>query len=250
MGIIVAIGGGEIGGFFNGKNQPVETTFIDKTILSFVKHLRPRVLFIPTASFDSKGYSERFINHYAGLGADCDILNLSDEKLTLRDIKRKIKWSEIIYVGGGNTLRMLQVWRKKSFDKLLISAFEDEKVFCGISAGAICWFKYGHSDSRRTSSNQGYIKVKGLNLVNALAVPHYTNELERKLSLKNMMKNSSNVAIALDNCSAIIIKNNSCKIISSKSSSFAYRVYWKKKKFYEEKIKKNITYSLEELFCK
>ena len=95
------------------------------------------------------------------------------------------------------------------------------------------------SDSKRfTNPNADLIKVSGLGLINALHSPHYDFEKQRKPDLKKMMQKTSGVAIAIDNCCAIEIIDDKYRIISSKPSANAYKVYWKENKYYEEVIKK------------
>ena len=112
-------------------------------------------------------------------------------------------------------------------------------VLSGLSAGSICWFKYGNSDSRKfTSASKKLIKVSGLGFINALHCPHYDVEPHRKKDLKRMMKNSSLVSIAIENDCAIQIEDGKYRIIASNRKAKAYKVYWKGGKFFEEEIKK------------
>lgn len=244
---IVAIGGGEIGrpGF------PVETTAIDKEIIKLSGRKNPRLLFIPTASSDSEGYRKTVEAHFGRLGCKIDALNLLKDKLSKKEIEKKILGSDIIYVGGGNTLKMMKIWRKSGIDKILLKAHKKGVVMSGLSAGSICWFKYGNSDSRKFSNPEaGLIKVRGLGLIEALHCPHYNVEKFRKSDLKEMMKKTSGVAIALDNCCAIEIVDDSYRIISSKKGANGYKVYWKAGKYHEEMIKKGGHKPLKELLSK
>lgn len=233
---IVAIGGGEIGrpGF------PVETTKIDKEIIRLTGKSKPKLLFIPTASSDSEGYAKVVEMHFGtNLGCKVDTLFLLKQKLSRNEIENKILNTDAIYVGGGNTLKMMNVWRKYGVDKILVKAGEKGVVLSGVSAGAICWFRSGSSDSRRfTDPKADLIKVNGINLVPALFCPHYDLEKDRKPDLKHLMEKTSGVAIALDNCCAIEIIDDMYRIISSKKTANAYRVYWNKGKFYEEAIER------------
>lgn len=246
---IVAIGGGEIGrpGF------PVETAKIDKEIIRLTGKKNPRMLFLPTASSDSELYYD-VVQKYFGkkLGCKVNVLNLIREKLSQKEIKEKILCSDIIYVGGGNTLKMMKIWKKMGVDKILKLAHEKGIVLSGLSAGSICWFKYGSSDSRREKNPKAdLIKVSGLGLINAVHCPHYHFEKDRIPDLKKMMKKTYGVAIALDNCSAIEVIDEKYRIITSKSSANAYKVYWKNNKYHEEKIKEEKKLkSLEELLKK
>jgi len=233
---IVAIGGGEIGrpGF------PIETIKIDKEIIKLTGKKNSKLLFIPTASSDSESYYE-IVKNYFGKKLDCrtDVLYLIKEKLSKKEIREKILKSDIVYVGGGDTLKMMKIWRKNGVDKALKEAYQKGIILSGLSAGSICWFKWGNSDSRRFANPKAdLIKVSGLGLINALHCPHYDLEKNRRVDLKKMMKKISGVAIAIDNCCAIEVIDNKYRIISSKPSANAYKVYWKDNKYYEEVIKK------------
>jgi len=246
---IVAIGGGEIG----RPGYPVETTRIDKEIIALSGKKKPKVLFIPTASGDSEGYTEVFNKHFGKrLGCKTDVLYLIKEKPTKKQIRDKILNSDIVYVGGGNTAKMIKVWRKTGADKILQEADRKGIVLSGLSAGSICCFKYGLSDSRRFKNPKAkLIKVSGLNLISALHCPHYDFEPHRKEDLKQMMKSTSGVAIAIDNCCAIEIVDDQYRIISSKREAKAYKVYWKRGKFYQEGIQQYKEYkSLSDLLIK
>lgn len=246
---IIAIGGGEIG----RPGHPIETSEIDKEIIRRTDKQKPNLLFIPTASSDSEGYVQVITDYFGKkLGCEIDVLYLIKEKPTKIDIERKVFRADIIYVGGGNTLKMMKVWRACSLDKILLEAHKKGIILSGVSAGAVCWFKYANSDSRKSINPEAdYIKVKGLNLINALYCPHYNFEKERKAGLKIMMKKTAGIALAFDNCTAIEIIADKYRILSSKNTANAYKVYWKKGKFYEQKIEKTEEFSLlEELLKK
>lgn len=232
---IVAIGGGEIG----RPGYPIETTQIDKEIIRLTGKKNPKFLFIPTASSDSESYYET-VKKYFGNKLSCkiDVLYLIKEKLSKKEIEKKVFSSDIIYVGGGNTLKMIKVWKKNGLDKILKQAHQKGIVLSGLSAGAICWFRWGNSDSRRfTNPKADAIKVSGLGLINALFCPHYHKE-KRMNDLKKMMKKTSGIAIAVDNCCAIEVIDDRYRIISSKPKANAHKVYWKGNRYHEEVIKK------------
>ena len=237
---LIAIGGGEIG----RPGYPVETTKIDKEIIKLTNKLNPKLLFIPTASSDSELYFDTIKKHFGKrLNCKVDVLYLLKEKPTLKQIKAKILTSDIIYVGGGNTTLMLKTWKKTGADKVLLQAYIKGIIISGLSAGSICWFRYGISDSKKfTNSKASLCKISGLNIINALNCPHYNIEKDRKPQLKAMMKKEKGIALALDNCSAIEVINNTYRIITSKSTANAYKVYWKDNKFYEEVIEKTKTF--------
>ncbi len=230
---IIALGGGEI--------RSAETNIIDKEIIHLSGKAKPRLLFIPTASSDSEGYIDTIQNYFGKkLGCEIDTLLLLQKKITIKEIERKILNADIIYVGGGNSLKMMNTWRKNGINNIIKKAVKKGVVLSGVSAGAICWFKYGSSDSKRFYNPKAdLIRVSGLGLINALLCPHYDVEKDRKPDLKKLMKKTTGIAIALDNCCAIEIIDDSYRIISSKNSANAYKVYWKNCVYVEQVIKKD-----------
>lgn len=226
---IIAIGGGDI-----RKN---ETLKIDQEIIRISAKTQPKILFIPSASLDSTTYITAIQDYFAKLGCVIDTLCLISQSPSFEEIKTKISEADIIYVGGGNTLRMMNLWRKLNVDQLLQQAMTNGKVLCGISAGSICWFDAGNSDSRKFKNPEAdYIKVTGLGFINALHCPHYDSESARKQSLKKMLKKYAGVAIALEDCVALQIVNNSYRILKNKPDAKAYKIYWQNQVFHEEPI--------------
>jgi dipeptidase E len=158
--VIVAIGGGLI--------RTRGTAAIDREIIRLSGKKNPKLLFIPTASSDSGVYWKR-VQKYFGNFLKCktDVLFLIKDQPTKEKIKRKILSAAIIYVGGGNTLFMMRVWRRLGVDKVLKAAYEKGTVLCGVSAGSICWFDSGHSDSMSFYNPRKwkYINVRGTGLI-------------------------------------------------------------------------------------
>lgn len=233
---IVAIGGGEIG----RPGYPVETTKIDKEIIRLTGKTNPKVLFIPTASSDSDGYYEIVQKHFGKrLGCKIDVLWLIKEKPSHKEIEQKVMSSDIVYVGGGNTQKMLRIWKSYGLDKVLRKAWKKGIVLSGLSAGSICWFRAGISDSRRfTHPDADLIKLSGLNFIPAVHSPHYDVEKDRHRGLKKIMQKTSGVAIAIDNCCAVEFIDDSYRVIASKPNAKAYKIYWKAGKYHEKKIEK------------
>ena len=232
---IVAIGGGEIG----RPGKPVETTEIDKEIIALSGKKRPRLLFIPTASDDSKGYVTVAQKHFGKrLGCKFDTLLLYDKKTTKSATSKKIAAADIIYVGGGNTRKMLKLWEKLGVDTMLRAAGRRGAVLSGLSAGAICWFKEANSDSQKMiDPTADYIRIKCMNLVHLFLCPHFDKEKDRQPSLKRMLKKSKGHAVALDNCAALEIVDNQYRVVTSKPRASAYLCYWKANKYHKRSLK-------------
>jgi dipeptidase E len=140
MGKIVAIGGGSM--------VELETLGIDEEVVRLAGKPRPKALFIPTASSDNPERWDIFQQVYGErLGCDTDVLLLLGMSLAPQELEEKILSADLIYVGGGNTLKMMRRWRWLGMDRLLEQAYSRGTVLSGLSVGAICWFRYGHSDS-------------------------------------------------------------------------------------------------------
>lgn len=141
---------------------------------------------------------------------------LSDSKKT----KKMLDSSDIIYVSEGNTKSMIEMWKKYDFDELLREQGEKEKLLCGSSAGANCWF---HSFTTE-QENGKLISSEGLNFVNLYLTVHGQN-CERYEFHKQALENCSKLGILLTNNSALEIVDNQYRIINSneESSSFFSR---------------------------
>ncbi len=243
---LIAIGGGEIG----RPGTKVETLAIDKEIIKLTGKKHPKLLFIPTATKDWPGYVEA-VQKYFGkkLGCKISTLLVVSEKPGFKLIREKILGADVIYVGGGNTLQMLKWWRRLGIDKVLWEAHKKGIVISGLSAGAICWFKFGTSDSRMISNPnfKGYIRVKGLGWYNLTFSPHHIREKQRKAELIKQIIKHGGVGLALDDFAAIEFIDNKFKIITSKQFAKAHKVYIKDKKLFYAEIEKNKFLDLEYL---
>ena len=205
---IVAIGGGDF--------RKYKTLSIDTEIVRLAGSKRPQLLFIPTASNDSQHYSTSIIQHFTELGCDVAVLLLIKETPTCDTIKK-----------------MIDV----AVDILLESARSRGAVLCGVSAGSICWFAHGNSDSRKDKNPAAeYIKVTALGFIPALNCPHYDTESDRKASLKKMMQRYKGIAIALEDCAALEVVGDEYRILISQPQARAYKVYWQNGVFVEKSI--------------
>lgn len=215
MGNIVAIGG--------GSNLPR----IDGEIIRLTKKKRPRALLIPTATYDRPDVYDAFQLRFGErLSCETDVLYLLKNPPSTRTIRKKILTSDIIYVSGGNPLKMMRRWRKLSVDRILKQAYRDQKVLCGASAGAICWSTYGHSDSIKFyhPENWDYIRVKALGLFPLLLCPHLDGE-KRGASFRAMVARHGDIGIGLDNLTALQIRDDQFRILSENATAAGYKVY-------------------------
>ncbi|MBU0637044.1 peptidase E [Patescibacteria group bacterium] len=236
MKTIIAIGGGEIG----RPGYKIETEKIDKEIIKYSGKKHPKFLFIPTASSDSELYTETVCKYFGKkLGCKVDVLNLIGIKVSKRKIEDKVFNSDIVYVGGGNTMKMFEVWKKNGVEKILKKAWEKGIIISGLSAGAVCWFEYFSSDSKKFingKENFEMIKLGGLGWLPMSYCPHFDTEKKRKPHLRTMMKDVDGMAIAVENCCAIVIKDDEFRIINSKKGANAYKAFWLSGKYYVKKL--------------
>lgn len=218
MGKLVSIGGGSMAA---GATLP-----IDREIVRAADAKRPSALFIPTASGDPADYCEGFAAIYGGkLGCRVETLLLYRDRPTKSAMQRRIREAELIYVGGGNTLRMMRFWRRLGVDRMLVQAWKRGAVLCGTSAGAICWLCWGNSDSRSFSGKPDwdYIRVRGLGLIDVAGCPHYHGET-REASFAAMIGRYGGPGIALNDHTALQVAGEDYRILTSNESGRAYHL--------------------------
>jgi len=246
---IVAIGGGENGRLNRNDNSryPYETGSMDKEIIRLTEKEKPNFLFLGHAGLQfQESYFEVMFNIYNKMyGCECKILH-SDDLADMNKTQELINWADIIYEGGGNTKAMMQLWRDTGLDKMLIQAYEEGKVMCGVSAGANCWFKSCSSDAMQielNDPNAPLIKVDGLGLVDGLFTPH-CDERNRLSHLKDLLQTENMVGIAVSNCAAIVIVDNDYRLVTSDASfhgieAYGVRAYWQNGEYYQENIEQS-----------
>jgi len=192
---IVAIGGGGFG-------RSLGSLAIEKYIISLVKKKNPKICFIPTASGDNDLYKLNFYRAFSELKC---ITSHIDFFSRTEDLEEKVSTQDIIYVGGGNTKSMLAVWKEWNLHEILKKAYENGIVMSGVSAGAICWFDKGITDSYA-----GRLEIIDcLGIVKGIACPHFDEEKERKPYVYEIIqKEIIKSCICIEGNCALHIKNN------------------------------------------
>lgn len=207
---IISIGGGKL--------ALRQTLPIDRFIVKLTRKKRPRALFIPTASGDDADYCEIFDRIYGTkLNCQVDCLRLLGRNGERKQLSKRILAADLIYVGGGNTMRMMKLWRKLGIDKMLRKAGHQGTVLTGLSAGAICWHRWGHSDSMSFSAGNrpwSHIRVRSLDFIPHLYCPHLDGE-KRHDSLVAMLRRGE-MAVACDNNAAIYYGPHGARCITSR----------------------------------
>ena len=191
---IIAIGGGEL------KNR--ETLQIDEYIAQEAKkkagERRACGLFIPTASHDCMPYYNTFHKVYTGLfDIKTDVALTCNREVDLEKMRSKFEKADFIYVGGGDTVFMLESWRQSGLLNLIEEAYARGVILCGLSAGAICWFEDMYSDSVIEGE---YAMYKGLGWLEGKISPHYN---ERMLDFDQIVLYNRYCAWGLENGAAL-----------------------------------------------
>ena len=182
MGRIVAVSGGTL-----------ETTeLINKYMIEISAKENPNVLFIRTAAKDNAGYVSEFTAAFNKLGAKVETVLLTHRTYQKNELQNMIDRADIIYVGDGNAVFMMNKWKEVSLDEMLYRAFKsDSAVLAGLGAGAACWFScgYSNSDYNHGHTDRNYIWVdKFLGIHNVAICPHYDKDAVRGFDRRLMDK--------------------------------------------------------------
>jgi|SRR5579872_1166951 len=193
---------------------------LDRYVLESTGLPRPKICFIPTASGDALTYIERFYNTFGALACAPTHLSLFDPPRA--DLRSFIFEHDAVYVGGGNTKNMLALWREWSLDRFLREAYDSGIVLSGLSAGSICWF-----DSGVTDSVPGPLTpLQCLGFLSGSNCPHYDAEPERRPAFHRLVSERALPAgIATDDGVALHFVDGVLQtIVSATPTGAAYRV--------------------------
>ncbi|OFW75718.1 MAG: peptidase E [Alicyclobacillus sp. RIFOXYA1_FULL_53_8] len=210
---IIAMGGG-------GFSMEPENPLLDQYILRQSAAVRPKVCFVPTASGDSEEYTQRF--HQAFQEHDCIPSHLSLFRPPTTDLASYVLEKDVIYVGGGNTKNLLALWREWGLDAIMKSAWESGVVLAGISAGSICWFEEGISDSFGVQLD----RLPSLGFLPGSNCPHYDGEGERRPTFHRLLtERRIGAGLAADDGVALHFVDETLKaVVSSRPSARAYEL--------------------------
>ena len=198
---IIAIGGGEL--------RERTTLAIDEYIANLAKERagerRANALFISTASHDFMPYYNTFHKVYTGVfNIKTDVALTVFKEVDLEKLKEKFEKADMIYVGGGDTVFMIDSWKQSGILPLLKDAYERGVIIAGLSAGAICWFTDMYTDSEKAlGEGEKYAMFKGLGWVDGTISPHYG---ARMLDFDKIVCYNNFRALGLEDNSALVIE--------------------------------------------
>jgi peptidase E len=213
---IVALGGG-------GFSMERESTLLDDYILALTRARRPRVCFLPTASGDADHYVVRFYRHFS---AFCEASHISmfrrDQggRGVEDDLTSHLLAQDLIYVGGGNVVSMLGVWRAHGLDEVLCECWQRGIVLCGPSAGSLCWF-----DEALSAFHGPPRRVSGLGLLPYSNCVHYDAEPARRSEYHSLVAEGMCAGYAADDGVALHFKGTELDcVVSSRERGGAFHV--------------------------
>jgi dipeptidase E len=210
---IVASGGG---GFLGEPGN----TLLDDLILARTGLVHPRVCFLPTAGGDDRWAVTHFFDTLVSR-AQPSWLPLFDRRDA--DLRAVLLEQDVIYVGGGNTANMLAIWRAQGVDAVLREAWQRGVVLAGVSAGALCWFERGVTDSFGPQLEP----LDGLlGFLAGSFCPHYDTEALRRPRLHELIAAERlPETLACDDGAALVFEGTTLReAVASRPAARAYRV--------------------------
>ena len=217
---ILAIGGG--GFLMEDAPSP-----IDRHIVSLTGKARPRVCFLATPSGDLPEHIDKFHVTYSNLGCETSHLAFFRQRdsrsLPANDFRSSLLEQDVIYVGGGNTKSALAVWRDWQLDSVLRTAWESGRVLlAGMSAGAMCWFEAGLTDSFWEPAMR---PLPCLGLLPGGCAVHYSSSPNRRETLQAAHRAATiPPCVAIDDDAAVLyIDTAIASVYSWSAGATAYR---------------------------
>jgi dipeptidase E len=208
---IVALGG-------HGETDE-QTGALYRHILGLTGKERPRVLHVPTAVGDSIEAIERVEQRLGGSTELSQLLFFPSPPAELRELALS---QDAILVHGGNTANMLAIWRVHGFDAILRDAWQSGVLLFGASAGMICWFEAGVTDSfgPQLAGMRG-----GLGFLAGSACPHYDGEELRRPRYRELVGGGFPAGIAADDGVGLhYVGTTLQQVVTCRPDASAYRV--------------------------
>jgi dipeptidase E len=179
----------------------------------------PRVCSVPTASGDEDWALVRF---YESFAHRAEVSHVSFNPWPRADLREHVLAQDALYVAGGSTANMLAIWRVHGFDAVLREAWESGVLLCGWSAGMICWFEAGVTDSFGPELRG---MRDGLGFLPGSACPHYDGEPRRREVYPELVAGGFPAGYAADDCAALhFVGMELHEVVAVREGSTAYRI--------------------------
>ena len=172
-----------------------------RRLLAYVVELTgkpsPKVCVVPTAAGDD---ADSVLRLYGVLPEEARASHLPFFPWPPAELRRFALEHDLIFVGGGNTANALSIWRVHGFDRVLREAWEAGIVLTGWSAGMICWFEAGVTDSFGPQLDG---MRDGLGFLPGSACPHYDGEKDRRPTYHRLVHAGFPAGYAADDGAAL-----------------------------------------------
>ena len=196
----------------------VRSDAIALKVLTLVDKPKPRLLFVGTASAELPKTAAWIDELY---GDAAEVSHLQFFPWPPADLRELVLAQDIVLVGGGNTANMLAVWRTHGFDAVLREAWERDILLTGWSAGAICWFEAGVTDSFGP-------QLEGMECLGFLpgsACPHYDGEELRRPRYAALLRSDFPAGIGIEDDVGVRFDGTELtQVVSTREGATAYRV--------------------------
>jgi dipeptidase E len=196
-----------------------ETRRLIEHVVGLAEKSSPKVCFVPTAVGDD---ADSVLRIYGLLPAQARTSYLPFFPWPPDDLRRFALDQDVIFVGGGNTANALAIWRVHGFDEILRDAWEGGIVLTGWSAGMICWFEAGVTDS---FGPQLAGMRDGLGFLAGSACPHYDGEDLRRPVYTRLVGDGFPPGVAADDGVGLhYVGTELAEAVSVSEEAGAYRV--------------------------
>ena len=202
-----------------GLGEDDEAGRLVRFALGLTGKTRPRVCLVPTATAEAPELVVRFYENLSG-HADCS--HVSFFPWPRDGLREHVLAQDAIFVSGGNTANMLAIWRAHGFDRIVREAWEQGVVLAGSSAGMICWFEAGVTDSFGPQLDG---MRDGLGFLAGSACPHYDGEERRRPVYQELVANGFPCGVAADDTVGLhYVGTELREAVTTREGSRAYRV--------------------------
>ena len=205
-------------GMGGGGDTPEQSRALNGFILDLTRKERPRLLIVPTAVADD---DSMILLQFERFAARAELSVLRTFPWPPQDLRDVILSQDAICVGGGNTANMLAIWKVHGIDALLREAWEAGIVLFGGSAGMICWFEAGVTDS----FGPKLAGIDGLGFLPGSACPHYDGEEQRRPRYRELIDGGFPEGVAADDGVGIhYVGTEIADVVTCRPGAAAYRV--------------------------
>ncbi len=195
-----------------------QTSALYDYVLGLTGKARPRLLYVPTAQGDAGEAVDWFYEQFEGRGELSHLCTFPWPPANLREL---VLSQDAICVSGGSTANLLAIWRAHGIDELMREAWGGGIVLWGASAGMICWFEAGVTDSFGPQLDG----LECLGFLPGSACPHYDGEEQRRPRYRELVDGGFAEGIAADDGVALhYVGTELVEVVTCRPGAAAYRV--------------------------